>query len=144
MRKLHKAASEAAAQAAMAKASQGLHEAVVQVLPRTLSATERRVKWKYVWRCVVSLLVVAVVGTAGFLHWQERVLTESFERAAALSAMGQAGQLNEDTWEWVGWRYTPDGGVFARMKREGRPVRAWLEDAAQCADKGNTLRCVTP
>ena len=71
------------------------------------------------------------------------MLTEAFERAAALSEMGQAGQLNEHTWEWMGWRYTPDGETFTRMKRQGRPVRAWLEDAAQCADKEKTLRCVS-
>ena len=140
----HKAASEAAAEAAMEKASQGLHEAVKQVLPKTLSATERRVKWKYIWRSVVSLLVVAVVGTVGFLHWQNRVLTEAFERAAALSAMGQAGELNEHTWEWTGLRYTPDGELFLRLRREGRPVRTWLEDAKQCADKKKTLQCVAP
>ena len=140
----HKAASEAAAQAAMEKASQGLHEAVKQVLPKTLSATERRVKWKYIWRSLMSLLVVAAVGAVGFVHWQDRVLTEAFERAAALSAMGQAGELNEHTWEWTGLRYTPDGELFVRLKREGRPVRTWLEDAEQCADKKKTLQCVAP
>ena len=140
----HKAASEAATLAAMAKASQGLHEAVEKVLPKTLSATERRVKWKYIWRCVVTLLVVAVLGGGGFLYWQNRVLTDAFERAAALSAMGRAGELNEDTWEWMGLRYTPHGELFLRRVREGRPVRAWLEDAAQCADKEKTLRCVSP
>ena len=59
----HKAASEQNAKTAMAEVTQGLHEQIEKVLPKLLSASDVRLKWKYIWRsvacCVVFLGMVA-------------------------------------------------------------------------------------
>ena len=144
----HKAASEKASEAAMAKASQGLLRAVEEVLPKTLSATERRVKWKYIWRSVVFAVVFLVgAATAGMYIVDDRLehaVSRAFAQAKAVAVLHELGEVNAETLEWIGWLYTPEGRLFQRLKRQGYPVRALLEDAVQCADKQWTLQCVSP
>ena len=140
----YKRTTREVARASMAQVLEGLREEFVAQGPKLLIENERRLKWRYIRQACLGVALAAVVVAFVLVSWQGRVLTEAFERAAALSAMGQAGELNEDTWEWLGLRYSPAGELFLHRMREGRPVRAWLEDAEQCAEKGKTLQCVAP
>ena len=144
----HKAASKQDAETAMAEVTQSLSAHVEKVLPKLLSVSERRLKWKYIGGSVLFSVVFLVVAAAGgiyaFADWQERALNRAFAQATAVTMLHQLGEVNADTLEWMGWLYTPEGQLFQRLKRQGYPVRALLEDAVQCADKQWALQCVSP